>query len=55
MREGKRYGILALLSEYEAQNVLIPFVGIIIRKEYELRQQCHFILISRRVVTQKEK
>jgi len=42
------------VNEYEAQSAIIPFVGIIIRKEYELRQQCHFIFISRRVATPKE-
>jgi hypothetical protein len=35
------------VNEYEAQSAIIPIVGIIIRKEYELRQQCHFIFISR--------
>jgi hypothetical protein len=37
----------------EAQSVIIPFVGIIIRKYYELRQQRHFIFDSRRVATKK--
>jgi hypothetical protein len=37
----------------EAESAIIPFFGIIIRKEYELLQQCHFIFISRRVATQK--
>jgi hypothetical protein len=32
MREWKSYGILTLLSEYEAQSANIPFVVIIIRK-----------------------
>jgi hypothetical protein len=33
------------VNEYEARSAIIPFVGKIIRKEYELRQQCHFILL----------
>jgi hypothetical protein len=33
------------VNEYEAQSAVIPFVGIIIRKEYELRKQCHLILL----------
>jgi hypothetical protein len=44
---------IGLVNEYDAQSATIPFVGIIIRKEYELQQQCHFIVINRRVVTQK--
>jgi hypothetical protein len=44
---------IGLVNEYEAQSAIIPFVSIIIRKEYELRQ-CHFIFISRRVATKKE-
>jgi hypothetical protein len=35
-------------NEYEARSVITAFVGIIIRKEYELRQY-RFIFISRRV------
>jgi hypothetical protein len=31
------------VNEYEAQSAIIPFIGIIIRKEHELRQQCHYI------------
>jgi hypothetical protein len=31
------------VNEYKAQSSILPFVGII-RKEYELRQQCNFIL-----------
>jgi hypothetical protein len=42
------------VNQYEIKSAIIPFVGIIIRKEYELRQQCHFIFIRRRVATQKE-
>jgi hypothetical protein len=42
------------VNEYEDQSAVIPFVGIIIRKAYEVRQQCHFIFISRRVATKKE-
>jgi hypothetical protein len=42
------------VNEYEAKSVIISLVGIIIRKEYEMRQQCHFIFISRRVATKKE-
>jgi hypothetical protein len=33
------------VNEYEAQSATIPFVCITTRKEYELRQQCHFILL----------
>jgi hypothetical protein len=39
------------VNEYEAQSKIILFVGIIIRKEYELRQQWQFVFISRRVAT----
>jgi hypothetical protein len=42
------------VNECEAQSAIIPFVSIIIWKEYGLRQQCHFICISRHVVTEKE-
>jgi hypothetical protein len=42
------------VSEYEAQSAIINFFGVIIRKEYELRQQCHFVFISQRVETPKE-
>jgi hypothetical protein len=42
------------VNEYEAQSATIPSVGIIIRQQYELRQQCHFVFISRRVATKKE-
>jgi hypothetical protein len=42
------------VNEYEARSARIPFVCIIIRKEYELRQQRHFVFISRRVATKKE-
>jgi hypothetical protein len=42
------------VNGYEAQSATIPFVDIIIRKQYELRQQCHFDFISRRVATKKE-
>jgi hypothetical protein len=42
------------VNEYEAQSAIIPFVVIIIRKEYELRQQCHLSFVSRRVATKKE-
>jgi hypothetical protein len=41
-------------NEYEAKRAIIPFVSIITRKQYELRQQCHILLISRRVATPKE-
>jgi hypothetical protein len=41
------------VSEYETQSAMIPFVGIIVRKEYELLQQCFFVFISRRVATKK--
>jgi hypothetical protein len=44
---------IVLVNEYEAQSAIIAFVNII-RKEYELRQKCHFIFISRRVATKKE-
>jgi hypothetical protein len=33
------------VNEYEAQNAIIPFVGTIIRNEYKMRAQCHFILL----------
>jgi hypothetical protein len=42
------------VNEYEAQSAIIPIVGEIIRKGYELRKQCFLIFISRRVVTPKE-
>jgi hypothetical protein len=42
------------VNEYEAQCAMIPFVGVITRKENELRQQCHVIFISRRVAIPKE-
>jgi hypothetical protein len=42
------------VNEYESQSAIIPFVGIIIRKEYKLLQQCHFICISWRVATKKK-
>jgi hypothetical protein len=42
------------VNEYQAQSAIILFVGIIIRKEYELLQQCHLTFISRRVATEKE-
>jgi hypothetical protein len=42
------------VNEYEAQSAIISSVSIIIRKEYEIRQQCHFVFISRRVATSKE-
>jgi hypothetical protein len=42
-----------LINEYEAQSEIIPFVGIV-GKEYELRQQCHFIFIHWRVASLKE-
>jgi hypothetical protein len=41
------------VNEYEAHRAIIHFVGIIIRKEYELRQQCYLIFINRRVATKK--
>jgi hypothetical protein len=41
------------VNECETRSAVIPFVGIIIRKEYELRQQSHFVFISRRVATKK--
>jgi hypothetical protein len=41
------------VNEHEAQSSIILFVGRIIRKEYELRQLCHFVFISRRVETKK--
>jgi hypothetical protein len=41
------------VNEYGALSVIIPSVGVI-RKEYELRQQCHFVFISPRVATPKE-
>jgi hypothetical protein len=43
-----------IVNEYEARSAIMPFVGIIIRKEYELRQQCHFTFISKRVATQQK-
>jgi hypothetical protein len=33
------------VNDYEAHSAVIPFVCIIIPKQYELRQQCHFILL----------
>jgi hypothetical protein len=42
------------VNECEAQSAIIPFVSMIKRKEYELRQQCHFIFICWRVATPKE-
>jgi hypothetical protein len=42
------------VKDYEVQNARITFIGIIIREEFKLRQQCHFIFISRRVATTKE-
>jgi hypothetical protein len=42
------------VNEYGAQSAIIPFFGIIIREEYELRQQCHLIYISWPTVTPKE-
>jgi hypothetical protein len=45
---------IGLVNEYEVQRAIISFVGIIIRKQYELPQQCHFVFISRRVATPKE-
>jgi mitochondrial fission protein ELM1 len=42
------------VNEYEAQSAVIPFICIIIRKEYELRQQSHLIFISRRVPQRKK-
>jgi hypothetical protein len=33
------------VNEHEAQSAIIYIVGIIIRKECELRQQCHLILL----------
>jgi hypothetical protein len=42
------------VNEYEDQSAIIPFVGIMIQKDYELRQ-CHFVFISRRVATKKER
>jgi hypothetical protein len=44
MQEEKRWNI-GPVNKYETQGAIIPFVGIIIRKEYELRQQCNFILL----------
>jgi hypothetical protein len=41
------------VNEYEAQTAIIPFVGVITRKQYVLRQQCHFVFISRRVGTKE--
>jgi hypothetical protein len=41
------------VNEYEAQSTIIPVVGVITRKDYELRQQCHFGTISWRVAIQK--
>jgi hypothetical protein len=49
-------GNIGPVIEYEAHSAIISFVGIIIRNEYELRQQCHFFFISsssRRVGTKK--
>jgi hypothetical protein len=31
------------VNEYEALSAIIPFVGVIIQREYELRQQVHLI------------
>jgi hypothetical protein len=42
------------VNEYEAQSAIIPSVGIIARTEYELRQQCPFMFIGRRVATPNE-
>jgi hypothetical protein len=33
------------INEYEAQGAIIPFVGVIIRKGYELRQQYDIFLL----------
>jgi hypothetical protein len=41
------------LNECKAQSAIIPLVGIMIRKQYELRQKCHFVFVSRRVATKK--
>jgi hypothetical protein len=49
MREGNVWNIDPV-SEYEARSAIMRFVGITIRKGYELRQQCDFIFI----VTKKE-
>jgi hypothetical protein len=42
------------VNECETQSAITPFIGIIIPKEYELRQQCHFIFISQCVATKKK-
>jgi hypothetical protein len=42
------------INEYEAQSAIIPLLGIIIRKENKLQQQCCLIFISRHVATPKE-
>jgi hypothetical protein len=45
---------IGTVNEYEAKSRVIPFVSIIIRKEYDLRQQYHLIFICLRVATPKE-
>jgi hypothetical protein len=34
---------IELVNEYEAQSAVIPSVGTIITKEYEMRQQCQLV------------
>jgi hypothetical protein len=41
------------VNEYGGQSAIIHFVDIIRRTEYELRQQCDIVFISRRVATMK--
>jgi hypothetical protein len=43
------------VNEYEVQSRIINVVGVMIRKEYEQRQQCHLIFIGRLVATKKER
>jgi hypothetical protein len=47
-------GIICPGNEYKAQSAIVLFIRIVIRKGYELRQQCHLIFISRCVATKKQ-
>jgi hypothetical protein len=42
------------VNEYKTQSATIPFICLIIRKEYELQLQYYFIFISWLVATPKE-
>jgi hypothetical protein len=41
------------VNEYEAQSNTIPSASVIIRREYEKRQQFHFVFFSQRIATKK--